>query len=134
MGQRARRLPAPLSLRSRRQAGSADHARRMAGHSLAGVDEAAREIFYVSSEASPLERQLYRIGLNGKHKELLTQAARARTPSRWARTCEYYLDTASSLTAAARDDAAQARRRRSLPCIARRKRSSTRFCRPRSCR
>jgi dipeptidyl-peptidase-4 len=65
---------------------------------VAGVDEAAREIYYVSSEASPLERQLYRIGLNGKHKAPLSRSAGTHTISMGG-TCEYYLDTASSLAA-----------------------------------
>ncbi len=63
---------------------------------VAGVDEGAREIFYVSTEASPLERQLYRIGLNGKHKERLTASKGTHAVS-MAGGCGFYLDTHSSL-------------------------------------
>jgi dipeptidyl-peptidase-4 len=65
---------------------------------LSGVDEAAHEIYYVSSDGSPLERRFYRIGMNGKHKELLSKAAGTHTISMGG-TCEYYLDTLSSLAA-----------------------------------
>ena len=65
---------------------------------VSGVDENAREIFFVSSEASPLERHLYRIGFNGKRKERLTRSAGTHTIS-MGPGAEYYLDTASSLTA-----------------------------------
>ena len=66
--------------------------------SVSGVDEEAREIFFVSTEASPLERQLYRIGFNGKRKERLTMPPGTHTISMGS-GAEYYLDTASSLTA-----------------------------------
>ena len=33
---------------------------------LAGVDEAKQRVYFVSTEASPLERQLYSVKLNGK--------------------------------------------------------------------
>jgi len=66
--------------------------------SVTGVDESAHEIYYLSSEASPLERRLYRIGFNGKRKELLSKAAGTHTIS-MSRPCEYYLDTLSSLAA-----------------------------------
>jgi dipeptidyl-peptidase 4 len=65
---------------------------------VAGVDESGREIYYVSNEASPLERRLYRIGLDGGHKELLSKTAGTHTVS-MGRTCEYYLDISSSLAA-----------------------------------
>jgi dipeptidyl-peptidase-4 len=63
---------------------------------LAGLDEEKHEIYYMSNEASPLERQLYRIGFNGKHKERLTKSAGTHVVSMGG-TCEFYLDTASSL-------------------------------------
>src|SRR5690606_36282321 len=39
---------------------------------LAGMDEARQLIYFISTEVSPLERNLYVIQLNGKNKELLT--------------------------------------------------------------
>jgi dipeptidyl-peptidase-4 len=66
---------------------------------VAGVDEEKRELFYTSSEASPLERQVYRIGFNGKHKERLSKPAGTHAVS-MGPGCEFYLDTSSSLTAA----------------------------------
>src|SRR5690606_9970311 len=41
---------------------------------LVGVDEAEKKVYYISAEASPLERNLYVINLNGKQKKLLTPA------------------------------------------------------------
>jgi dipeptidyl-peptidase-4 len=64
---------------------------------LAGVDEAAREVYYVSSERSPLEKQLYRVNLDGKHKQRLTPTPGTHTIS-MAPGCAHYLDTASSYT------------------------------------
>ena len=64
---------------------------------LAGVDEAHQKIYFVSTEASPLERQLYSVKLNGKDRTRISQGAGThRSP--WARTPKYYLDTFSSLT------------------------------------
>ena len=37
-----------------------------------GVDETKQKIYFISTEASPLERNLYSIQLNGKRKKLLT--------------------------------------------------------------
>src|SRR5690554_3183367 len=39
---------------------------------LIGVDESSNTLYYLSTEISPLEKNLYAIGLNGKKKELLT--------------------------------------------------------------
>ncbi len=39
---------------------------------LVGMDEARQLIYFISTEVSPLERNLYVIQLNGKNKELLT--------------------------------------------------------------
>jgi len=41
---------------------------------LIGVDESSNTLYYLSTEISPLEKNLYAIGLNGKKKELLTPA------------------------------------------------------------
>ncbi|MCX6214637.1 S9 family peptidase [Spirosoma sp.] len=40
--------------------------------SVSGVDEKTGTIFFTSTETSPLERHLYRIGLNGQNKQKLT--------------------------------------------------------------
>jgi dipeptidyl-peptidase-4 len=42
--------------------------------SLVGVDEKAKKVYFLSTEASPLERNLYVIGLDGKGKKALTPA------------------------------------------------------------
>ena len=39
---------------------------------LIGIDEKGKKIYFVSTEASPLERNLYVIGMDGKGKKLLT--------------------------------------------------------------
>jgi dipeptidyl-peptidase-4 len=39
---------------------------------IEGVDPAAQQIFYTSTEASPLQRQLYRIGFDGTGKTRVT--------------------------------------------------------------
>ncbi|MGD0201498.1 MAG: S9 family peptidase [Bryobacteraceae bacterium] len=65
--------------------------------SVACVDDAAGQVYYVSSEASPLEQQLYRIGLDGRDKRRITAAAGTHAISMSPR-CDYYLDTFSSLT------------------------------------
>ncbi len=39
---------------------------------LIGIDEQAKKIYYVSTEVSPLERNLYVINMDGKGKKLLT--------------------------------------------------------------
>jgi dipeptidyl-peptidase 4 len=62
---------------------------------LAGVDEVAKQIFYLSTETSPLERHLYRIGFDGKHKQRLTSANGTHNIS-MSPACDYYLDTFST--------------------------------------
>ena len=41
--------------------------------SVLGVDEANDRVYFVSTEASPLQRQLYRVSLTGKKKKRLTE-------------------------------------------------------------
>jgi dipeptidyl-peptidase 4 len=65
--------------------------------SLAGVDEASKAVYYVSTAQSPLERQLYRTGFDGKHTTRLTQTAGTHTIS-MSPVADYYMDSASSLT------------------------------------
>ena len=65
---------------------------------VAGIDEEARELFYVSGEPSPLERQLWRVGLDGRDKRRITATAGTHSIS-MSPTCAYFLDAYSSLTA-----------------------------------
>jgi dipeptidyl-peptidase-4 len=65
---------------------------------VAGVNEGTREVFFVSSEQSPLERQLYRVHLDGKQMQRLSGGAGTHTIS-MSPTTAYYMDTASSLAA-----------------------------------
>jgi dipeptidyl-peptidase-4 len=64
---------------------------------IAGIDEARQKIYYVSSEASPLERQLYSIKLNGKDRARVSQGAGTHQIT-MGPTADYYLDGFSSLT------------------------------------
>jgi dipeptidyl-peptidase 4 len=63
---------------------------------IAGVDEARQKIYYVSTEASPLERQLYSVKLNGKDRARVSQRAGTHEIS-MSPTADYYLDDFSSL-------------------------------------
>jgi dipeptidyl-peptidase 4 len=64
---------------------------------IAGVDEARQKIYYVSTEAGPLERQLYSIKLNGKDRARVSQGAGTHHIS-MSPAAEYYLDDYSSIT------------------------------------
>lgn len=64
---------------------------------LVGVDEKSGHIYYLSTEASPLERQLYRVSLDGGRPERITQAAGTHAVS-MSPGGEYFVDTYSSLT------------------------------------
>jgi dipeptidyl-peptidase-4 len=64
---------------------------------VACVDEPRGQVYYVSSEPSPLERHFYRVSLGGGGKKRLTRSAGTHSISMGA-GCEFYLDTASSLT------------------------------------
>jgi dipeptidyl-peptidase-4 len=68
---------------------------------VAGVNEESREVFFVSTEQSPLERQLYRVRLDGRQKQRLSGGAGTHSIS-MSPTAQYYLDTASSLSSAPR--------------------------------
>jgi len=63
---------------------------------VAGVNEETREVFFVSTEQSPLERQLYRIRLDGKQKLRLSGGTGTHNIS-MSPTTQFYMDTASSL-------------------------------------
>jgi dipeptidyl-peptidase-4 len=65
------------------------------------VDEAASRVYFVSTEASPLERQLYSVNLEGSGKQRLTRSAGTHSIS-MSPSHEYYLDTFSSLTSPSR--------------------------------
>jgi dipeptidyl-peptidase 4 len=64
---------------------------------LAGVDEARQKIYFVSTEAGPLERQLYSIRLNGKDRARVTSGAGTHGIS-MNPTATHYMDAFSSLT------------------------------------
>ena len=57
---------------------------------VSGVDEKTGTIFFISTEASPLDRQLYRIGLDGKNKQRLTGEAGTYTAN-FSPDFAYYL-------------------------------------------
>ena len=65
---------------------------------ITGVDEAAGRVYYLSSESSPLERQIYSIGLDGRNKTRLSKAGGTHAIS-MGPGAAYYLDTVSSLSA-----------------------------------
>ncbi|WP_425542702.1 S9 family peptidase [Algoriphagus jejuensis] len=46
---------------------------------MVGLDEKAKKLYYISTEASPLERNFYVINLNGKGKKVLTPAKGTHT-------------------------------------------------------
>jgi dipeptidyl-peptidase-4 len=62
---------------------------------VAGVDTEGR-VYYVSSESSPLERQLYRVDANGEGKQRLTAAAGTHSIS-LSPDAAAYVDSFSSL-------------------------------------
>ncbi len=63
---------------------------------VAGVDESAGDVFFLSTEASPLERHLYSVKLAGGERRRITSTPGTHAVS-MAPGCEYYLDTFSSL-------------------------------------
>lgn len=63
---------------------------------IAAVDEAHREVYFTSSEQSPLETQLYRVGFDGGARTRLTEADYTHTIHA-NKTGSYYVDTYSSL-------------------------------------
>ena len=65
-----------------------------------GVDEAHGRVFYMSTEDSPTERQMYVVGLDGTGKRKLTKGAGTHSVSFsacFSPAAAYYLDTYSSL-------------------------------------
>ena len=63
---------------------------------VAGVDERSGQVYYVSTEAGPLERHLYSVKLDGGERRRITESAGTHTIS-MGPTCDYFLDTYSSL-------------------------------------
>ncbi|MFD2572626.1 S9 family peptidase [Spirosoma soli] len=57
---------------------------------IVGIDEKNQVIYYLSTEVSPLERHLYRIGLDGKNKQRLTTQAGTYTAN-FSPDFAYYL-------------------------------------------
>jgi dipeptidyl-peptidase-4 len=64
---------------------------------VAGVNQETGEVFFVSTEESPLERQLYRVHLDGKHKPQRLSGGAGTHSISMSPTTAYYMDTASSL-------------------------------------
>lgn len=63
---------------------------------IVGVDQKHEKIYYLSTEGSPMDRQLFVIGFNGKGKKRLTEAAGVHEVS-MSSDFTYYVDTYSSL-------------------------------------
>lgn len=70
---------------------------------VAGIDEAHEKVYFVSTEASPLDRELYSVKLNGKDRTQISLESGTHEIS-MSPTAEYYLDTFSSLTAPPRSE------------------------------
>jgi dipeptidyl-peptidase-4 len=70
---------------------------------VAGVDEAHQKVYFVSTEASPLDRELYSVKLNGKDRTRISRESGSHQIS-MGPTAEYYLDTFSSVTEQPRSD------------------------------
>ena len=64
---------------------------------VAAVDEAAGEVYFTSTENSPLERQLYAVRLDGTGRRRVSAGAGTHMIS-MSPGCALYLDTASSLS------------------------------------
>lgn len=63
---------------------------------LIGIDEAQELVYYLSTEESPLERQLYSVTLNGKKKRRLSEEAGTHNVE-FSPSYRYYVDRYSSL-------------------------------------
>ncbi len=64
---------------------------------LVGVDEKTGVVYFVATEAGPLERHLYRVSLAGGEFQRITTQPGTHAVS-MSPTAEYYLDTYSNLT------------------------------------
>ncbi len=63
---------------------------------VAGIDGSHGRVFFTSTEASPLERQLYVVGLDGSGKQRLTQGPGTHAIS-LSPTAAYYMDNYNGL-------------------------------------
>jgi dipeptidyl-peptidase-4 len=70
---------------------------------IAGVDESHERVYFVSTESSPLDRQLYSVKLNGKDRIRVSREPGTHEIS-MAPAAERYLDTFSSTTERPRSD------------------------------
>jgi dipeptidyl-peptidase 4 len=64
---------------------------------IAGVDETAGRVYFTSSETSPLERQLYSVGIGGESQRQLSAGAGTHTIA-MGPEAHFYLDTISSVS------------------------------------
>jgi dipeptidyl-peptidase-4 len=60
-----------------------------------GVDEAAERVYYQAAETSPLERQVYSIGLDGKGKQVMAGAT-GWNSAQFSSTFDYFIVTNST--------------------------------------
>jgi dipeptidyl-peptidase-4 len=63
---------------------------------VAGIDEKSGVVYYLSSESSPTETQLYRVGLNGAGRTRITRESGSHAIS-MPENAAWYLDTYSSI-------------------------------------
>lgn len=70
---------------------------------LVGVDESQQKVYFISTEASPLDRELYSVKLNGKGRTRISREPGTHDIS-LSPSLDYYLDTFSSLTDPQRTD------------------------------
>jgi dipeptidyl-peptidase-4 len=68
---------------------------------IVGVDEKRQQVFFTSTEASPVERQLYSVGFDGSGKRRLTEGAGTHSAS-ISPDAAYYLDDYSSVSSPVR--------------------------------
>lgn len=64
---------------------------------LIGVDEENDVVYFISSADSPMERQLYRVGLNGRNSRRVSEGRGTHAVS-FSPTYEYYVDSYSTIT------------------------------------
>lgn len=60
-----------------------------------GIDEINSTIYYQSSEKSPMQRQVYKVSLEGKDKKLLTNQGGTNS-AQWSSTFDYYVNSYST--------------------------------------
>jgi dipeptidyl-peptidase-4 len=68
---------------------------------IVGTDENAQRVFYTSTEASPIERQLYSVSFDGSGKRRLTSGTGTHAAS-FSPNGEYYMDDYSSIASPTR--------------------------------